>query len=45
MHDNSRAVTARITQQYLNDVNVDFLESPALSPDANPIEHVWDLPG
>nr|CAH7718116.1 unnamed protein product [Callosobruchus chinensis] len=45
MHDNARPHTARITQQYLNDVDIDFLEWTALGLDANPIEHVWDMLG
>lgn len=45
MHDNARPHTARITQQYLNDVNIPVMEWPALSLDANPIEHVWDMLG
>nr|CAH7713647.1 unnamed protein product [Callosobruchus chinensis] len=32
--------TARITQQYVNNVDIDVLEMPALSPEANLIEHV-----
>nr|CAH7739797.1 unnamed protein product [Callosobruchus chinensis] len=38
MHDNTRRHTARITQQYINDVDIDVLEWPALRPNANPIE-------
>nr|CAH7762434.1 unnamed protein product [Callosobruchus chinensis] len=37
MHDSARPHTARITQQYLNNV---VFEWSALSPDANPIEQV-----
>nr|CAH7765511.1 unnamed protein product [Callosobruchus chinensis] len=37
MHENARTLIARITQQYLNDVDIDVLEWPALNPDATPI--------
>nr|CAH7722203.1 unnamed protein product [Callosobruchus chinensis] len=40
IHDKNRPHTARITKQYLNDVDTDVLEWPVLSPDANPTEHV-----
>nr|CAH7753615.1 unnamed protein product [Callosobruchus chinensis] len=34
IYDNARPHTERITQQYLNDVDIDVLEWLALSPDA-----------
>nr|CAH7764862.1 unnamed protein product [Callosobruchus chinensis] len=40
MHYKARPHDGRITQQYLNDIDIDVLECPALSPDANPFEHV-----
>ena len=42
MHDNARTRVSRICRQFLkrNDVNV--LPWPTVSPDMNPIEHVWD---
>ncbi|CAH2208874.1 jg26775 [Pararge aegeria aegeria] len=41
--DNARPHTARVTQAYLNDMNITVMEWPTRSPDMNPIEQVWDL--
>ena len=42
MHDNARPHVARIFRQILNRNNVNVLPWPAVSPDMNPIEHIWD---
>ncbi|GFR90432.1 transposable element Tcb1 transposase [Elysia marginata] len=39
---NARAHTARYTQQFLKQSNVQVLPWPALSPNPNSIEHLWD---
>ena len=45
MHDNARPHVARVCRQFLNRNNVNVLPWPAMSPDMNPIEHIWDYPG
>ena len=45
MHDNARPHDARICRQFLNRNNVNILPWPTVSPDMNPIEHIWDYLG
>ena len=45
MHDNARPHVARIFRQFLNRHNVNVLSWPVVSPDMNPIEHIWDYFG
>ena len=45
MPDNARPYVVRICRQFLNRNNVNVLSWPAVSPDMNPIEHIWDYLG
>ena len=45
MHDNVRPHVARICRQSLNRNTVNVLAWPAVSPDMNPTEHIWDYLG
>ena len=45
MDDNSRPHRARIVQYFLQQEAVQTIPWPAMSPDMNPIEHVWDFIG
>ena len=45
LHDNARPDTAQATQQYLQEVGIRLLPTPARNPDVNLMEHVWDMLG
>ena len=42
MLDNAMPHGTRICRQFLNRNNVNVRPWPAVSPDMNPIEHIWD---
>ena len=44
-HFNGRPHRARIVQLFLQQEAVQTISWPAMSPDMNPIEHVWDFIG
>jgi hypothetical protein len=45
MDDNARPHRARIVQHFLQQEAVQTIPWPAMSPEMNPIEHVWDFIG
>jgi hypothetical protein len=45
MDDNARSHRTRIEQHFLQQEAIQTIPWPAISPDMNPIEHVWDFIG
>jgi transposase len=45
MDDNARPHRSRAVTTYLQSEAVTYVSWPAMNPDLNPIEHIWDMLG